>query len=106
MVYVSAANADTPLNVALFAVQLAESILLCLLFLVCEIVLFKSKKQFSVTVFYLYAYSIIRFFLEFFRGDDIRGVAVLSTSQYISLGIMVGTTIFLIVKYCKNKKKI
>lgn len=104
VVYLKSANANTPLNVSLFAVQLVEAILLCVLFLICEIVLFRSEKRFSATVFYLYAYSTTRFVLEFFRGDDIRGVAILSTSQYISLVILAVITFLLVFKHYKKKK--
>ncbi|MDO4571887.1 MAG: prolipoprotein diacylglyceryl transferase [Clostridia bacterium] len=36
---------------------------------------------------YLCAYAGLRFVLEFFRGDELRGVLLLSTSQWISLVI-------------------
>ena len=39
---------------------------------------------------YALSYSVMRFILEFFRGDLVRGVwGGLSTSQYISLAILV-----------------
>lgn len=38
---------------------------------------------------YLFAYAIMRFALEFLRGDAVRGIWLgLSTSQWISLGIL------------------
>jgi len=37
---------------------------------------------------YLYIYAFIRFFLEFLRGDSIRGVYLLSFSQYISIFLL------------------
>ncbi len=43
----------------------------------------------SSTVLYLGTYSVLRFVLEFFRGDAIRGAWMgLSTSQWISLGVV------------------
>lgn len=49
----------------------------------------KGKKNLFVFTNYLLSYSVIRFFLEFFRGDDVRGVLwfQLSTSQNISIGL-------------------
>lgn len=65
-------------------VQLYESIALLALF-------FWLRKRFvlskNIILPYLGSYFAIRFLIEFFRGDDIRGVFYfnLSTSQYISL---------------------
>lgn len=38
---------------------------------------------------YLAAYAVFRFILEFYRGDAVRGVFILSTSQWISLAVLV-----------------
>lgn len=69
-------------------VQIYESILLFVL----SIWLFKRYKQ-KQTIFleYLLSYGVIRFILEFFRGDEIRGVYLfgLSTSQIISLIVII-----------------
>lgn len=52
---------------------------------------------------YLIFYSIGRFVLEFFRGDLIRGsVGMLSTSQFISLFILVAGILILVIR---SKKK-
>lgn len=67
-------------------VQLIESILLMLLF-VCLLCLYlKGNRQIAKKYFLFYA--IIRFFTEFLRGDEIRGVIILSFSQWISLAIV------------------
>ena len=48
-------------------------------------------------------YSVVRFILEFFRYDAIRGSAFgFSTSQWISIVVFIGTIIFIIYR----KKKI
>lgn len=48
-----------------------------------------TKRGFHVAVYFL-TYSIFRFVIEFFRGDDIRGVyGWISTSQIISLLLFV-----------------
>ncbi|MGZ3808621.1 MAG: prolipoprotein diacylglyceryl transferase [Bacteriovorax sp.] len=51
----------------------------------------QKKGNLLVVINYLLYYSIIRFVVEFFRGDEIRGVfwLSLSTSQYLSIMIFV-----------------
>lgn len=51
-------------------------------------------------VFYLYTYPIIRFFLEFGRGDN-RGwisTTILSPAQIISITILLTTSVFLLIQ--------
>jgi phosphatidylglycerol:prolipoprotein diacylglycerol transferase len=70
-----------------YPVQLLESLSLFALAYFC-VKLIKSGKE--TISFYLISYSIIRFFLEFIRGDLIRGEFMgLSTSQLISVFIIV-----------------
>ena len=74
-------------------VQLFESIALFLLFLLM-FELFKRGK--SIIIKYLFAYGLIRFSLEFLRGDKIRGedvISIFSTSQVIALFIVLMVTI-------------
>lgn len=72
-------------------VQVYESILL---FFLGGLVLYfiSRKKSFLFTLnIYFIGYSSVRFFLEFFRGDSIRGIHFLglSTSQYFSSAILI-----------------
>ena len=46
--------------------------------------------------FYGILYGITRFVLEFFRGDSARGVWLLSTSQWISIAVVLGSVIWMI----------
>lgn len=95
------------IGVTLHPVQIYESILLVFLF----IFLYKKfkNKSFKGQIFSLYCilYAPIRFFCEFFRGDDVRGYVPfihLSTSQFISvLFLVVGLLSYNIFK--KNKGK-
>jgi phosphatidylglycerol:prolipoprotein diacylglycerol transferase len=48
----------------------------------------KRRKDWNMLKFYLLAYAMFRFVNEFFRGDEIRGVFLLSTSQWISAAIV------------------
>ena len=63
----------------------------------------RKHKKYSVLCLYLTLYSIERFFLEFFRGDIMRGrFALFSTSQWISLTLL----LFCLLRflYVKTKK--
>jgi phosphatidylglycerol---prolipoprotein diacylglyceryl transferase len=83
----AAMNVGTPLGVALHPTQLYEAFA-GLLILVTLLVTEHRGRQFAGRTFWLFVlmYSVLRFGIEFFRGDE-RGVvlAVLSTSQFISL---------------------
>lgn len=83
-------------------VQLYESLsLLALAFFSIKVI--KTKKNpLNAILIYTFGYGLIRFTLEFFRGDKVRGIHFggLSTSQYVSLTIILAT----IVIYLLNKK--
>jgi len=62
-----------PLHVALYPTQLFEALLNLLNFVILAVAY--KKRTFTGQVFALYImnYSLIRFFVEYFRGDDDRG---------------------------------
>ena len=71
-----------------FPTQLLESFLEFSVFIVMIIVdkKYKNKEHKSILTKYLIAYSLFRFFIEFFRGDMIRGVfGIISFSQIICI---------------------
>jgi phosphatidylglycerol:prolipoprotein diacylglycerol transferase len=73
------------------------------------LVSFEYKKKPGKFIFfeYLILYSIVRFFDEFLRGDSYRGfIGILSTSQFISLLILIVVTIYLLIKHFLHKKKL
>lgn len=73
-------------HVSRFPVQLLEAALLFLLFGFLMVLLFKKRFGGRLFLLYLMIYAILRFFLEFLRGDVYRGIwHGLSTSQWISL---------------------
>lgn len=81
-----------------FPVQLVESGLCFILFVI--IFIFTRKKAplkgTSLGIYFI-SYGIIRFVLEFFRGDAIRGIwLIFSTSQWISL-FLVPVGVFLVI---------
>jgi len=81
----------------LFPVQLVEAGLNIVLFVILY-KLYKKGKN-NLLMIYLICYSIIRFILEFFRGDEARGFVLgLSTSQFISVIILICCMIILIRK--------
>jgi len=67
--------------------QAYEAIFELLVFTVFIILFFKLKKHrdYLFPGLYLVTYGIFRFFIEFLRGDTIRGIFILSTSQWISI---------------------
>ncbi len=74
-----------PNGVKLFPVQGIESASLFLLTIVL-VILFIKNTECKTFVVYAAVYSVIRFVLEFFRGDAGRGFAwIFSTSQIISI---------------------
>lgn len=81
-----------PLGMPLFPTQLMESGGEFLIF--CVLLLLSRYKRFDGQVFglYLILYAVLRFILEFFRGDLVRGVyfgGAISTSQIIAIIIAV-----------------
>jgi phosphatidylglycerol:prolipoprotein diacylglycerol transferase len=64
------------------------------LILAVAFLFWQTEKQGRYTFIYLSAYAVFRFVLEFFRGDEIRGLWFgLSTSQWISISMMIIATI-------------
>ena len=90
-----------------FPIQPLEALLLLILFIVLLLIYIKKGDAFPVTPTYLISYSVIRFFDEFLRGDETRGIwGPFSTSQWISLVIFLVTVIYLIASRKKEKELI
>jgi len=79
-----------PSGIPLLATQLIEAVSLFLIATVL-IIIYKKTAGTGLTVcIYGILYSILRFILEFYRGDGARGVyGVFSVSQYISMVLFV-----------------
>ena len=98
-------------DVAYFPLQLLEaSLLLCISFIVwfTQRKIDFSKKRYIPFLIYTSLYSVLRFVLEFFRGDAYRGVNValnLSVSQIISISIFVVSLAIIIGSILKSPKK-
>ena len=89
-----------PNDIPLIPVQLIESSFNILLFLTLLYLRRRLKSPWQIFPIYLASYAVMRFVLEFFRGDMLRGVFLISTSQWISAVILMA----LLVIYLKRKK--
>jgi phosphatidylglycerol:prolipoprotein diacylglycerol transferase len=82
----AAANVGTPLNVPLHPTQLYEAgaNLVILVFLLATE---RFGRKFAGRTFWLYMllYSVSRYVIEFYRGDERGNVGPLSTSQFVSV---------------------
>ena len=93
-------------GIHLHPTQIYESVSLFILF-AGLMVLFKRRRfDGQVALVYLMTYPIIRSIIEIYRGDTIRGFVIdgiLSTSQFISVLVLVGTS-FLLANRLKQVK--
>ena len=91
---------EAPNGVPLVPVQLFESGANLLIFIAVTLFQRRSKHPERSLVVYLMAYAACRFALEFVRGDLIRGGFLgLSTSQWISAGILLFFAVRLAIRY-------
>lgn len=90
-------NSFAPPGIPLFPVQLLEA--LCLFILSLVIWYLGTYFHYSAIIIYLLVYSTLRFFIEFLRYDAKRGhIGIFSTSQWISLLIILCTTFYILYK--------
>ncbi len=97
-----------PLNVSLHPVQAYEAILNAMNFVFLFLVLRKKRFDGQVFALYIAAYSIIRFFTEYFRGDHadkaylIQGASPLASLSYPQvwcvLGLAGGALFYMVMK--------
>ena len=87
-----------------FPVQLVESALLICLAIVLFILAYRGKDRRTISI-YLIAYAIIRFVLEYLRADAARGrFLFLSTSQWVSILIVIAVPAYLIIRGNRAKR--
>ena len=85
-----------------FPVQLVEATCNLIIFIILHKLSKNKKYQEYLLPIYLIVYPIVRFTLEFFRGDSYRGFLFgLSTSQIVSIILFTSSVIYLII----TKKK-
>ncbi|MDO5111978.1 MAG: prolipoprotein diacylglyceryl transferase [Clostridia bacterium] len=74
-----------PAGVPLFPSQLAEAAVQFLLFIVLAVLTRRIRQKWLIFPLYLGGYAVMRFLLEFWRGDPERGVWLLSAGQWTSM---------------------
>ena len=94
-----------PTGIGIFPVQLLESLLLFILFFVLYILFIKKVPH--LIFGYFISYAVIRLITEHFRYDNERGFLLgLSTSQFISILIILISVILLVIMNIRNKRNI
>lgn len=94
-----------PVDTPLLPIQLIEASCLLLLFVILLTrYLRRPQMRGTVASVYLVAYPTVRFVLEFFRGDSVRGAFLgLSTSQWISLALLFTAVFYSLILRRKRK---
>ncbi len=86
-----------PAGVKLYPTQLISSAGDFLITIILLLYTKKAKHTGNVGAMYLMLYGVGRFLVEFLRSDERGAVGYLSTSQFISIGIMI-VAIFMFIK--------
>lgn len=94
-----------PPGVPLYPTQLFESFGEIIIFAI--LVTYRKKKPYEGAVFLLYLvlYSILRFFIEFLRGDFHGPRAILTNAQIISVGMVAGAFLMWLVLRKRSAKQ-
>lgn len=99
MIFPADVGSFAPSNVPLYPTQLMEAGAELVIFALLLIVRHYKKFSGQVIAAYLILYGVVRFVIEFFRGDMDRGFVipdVLSMSQVVSIGmVLLGAVIYL-----------
>lgn len=94
------------LESAVFPIQLLEAALNIMLALVLWCMASQAHKRYHLLGRYVIAYAVIRFVLEFGRGDIIRGsLYSLSASQWISMALFVVAFAMILIDNRKSAKQ-
>lgn len=108
VIFYSNKYSNVPIGIPLFPTQIVESICNLIIFIIILVTYKKCVGTYKTIAFYAISYSIVRFILEFYRGDAVRGILLgLSTSQWISIILfMIGIGLFIYEnekeRRCKN----
>jgi len=79
--------------------QIYSSLVLVFIFAVLLVIREKRKFQGQTFCMYLMLYSVFRFFMDIFRGDDLAVFAGITLSQWISVGMLgVGVVLYAVLK--------
>ena len=67
----------------------------------------KGRLKGRLFALYLLLYAVFRFVIEYFRGDEYRGFVLgLSTSQFISIFVVLGSSVYLALRTLKEKHEL
>lgn len=95
-----------PNGVPLFPTQIVESVCNLIIFIILLVTYKKYKGTYKTIALYSILYSIVRFTLEFYRGDAERGIILgLSTSQWISIALFILGVTLCVYSYKKEHIK-
>ena len=93
-----------PVGVKLLPAPLFEAAVNLVIFAVLMYISAKNRSRYLTTVLYCILYGTARFILEFFRYDSIRGIAAgLSTSQWISIGMICAALVGILILKMRKK---
>ena len=109
VVYSHPADPYCPTGVKLLPTQLFESAFCLVLFFVIMLIQrkFKDLKTGVLTIIYLLSYGTFRFLIEFIRGDEARrSFLALSTSQWISIVLIVFGVVYSLILNKKAKEQL
>lgn len=98
-----------PNNISLFPIQAVEAILNIIIAIILLIYIYKKRNSTIHSLsLYLFMYSIVRFILEFFRYDfNERGFFMnLSTSQWISILLIITSFLLLYIRKTNKQKMV
>ena len=90
-----------------FAMPMVESICSLGLFVALFVLFLKTnfKEESVIHIYFMVIYPVIKFVLEFFRGDEVRGVYILSVAQWLCIGLFIVGAIMLVPHILKKFKK-
>jgi phosphatidylglycerol:prolipoprotein diacylglycerol transferase len=103
----AARTVGTPLDTPLHPAQLYEALAALGIFLTLLWIARRKRFHGQVTLGYIVLYAVARFAIEFYRGDESRGFlfdGLLSTSQFISILMLVGAA--LLLPYLLKKQRV
>ena len=90
-----------------FPIQMIESITSLAIFVLLFVLFLKVefKEESKVHIYFMLIYPVVKFIIEFFRGDAVRGVFILSMSQWLCIFIFAIGLIFGIHALATRPKK-
>ena len=90
-------------NVPRYPIQLYAAGLLLLLFIFLKFLQEKNKFDGLIFILYIVLYGVIRFLLDFFRGDDLLYVFGFTVSQLISVFFIIVMSVTFVFLYFRKK---